>query len=112
MKDGETCVDGRCVMGDGVQGGLGWDCAMNSDCWSGQCANDGQGEAHCVERCSITADGCPSGFDCIDSGQGDNGVCWPGGDEGGGCATDNGAAPGFLLALGLGLVFVTRRRRR
>jgi len=112
-KDTDTCVDGRCVLGDGVQGGLGSSCVMNTDCASGQCANDGQGEQHCVEHCSIAADACPGGFDCISTGQGDNGVCWPGGDDGGGCSTGgNDAAPGLLLAFGLGAVLVTRRRRR
>jgi MYXO-CTERM domain-containing protein len=113
VKDGETCVDGRCVLGDGVQGGLGWACATNTDCWSGQCASDAEGEMHCVEHCSIAADACPTGFDCIDTGQGDNGVCWPGSGDGGGCSTGgNDAAPGFLLVLGLGMALVIRRRRR
>lgn len=110
-KDGEVCVDGRCVMGDGVQGGLGWACAQNMDCWSGQCATDGEGESHCVEHCSIMADACPSGFDCIDTGQGDNGVCWPGGGGGGGCNA-NGNGVSLLLALGFGMFVIGRRRRR
>jgi uncharacterized protein (TIGR03382 family) len=112
LKDGEVCVDGRCVLGDGVQGGLGWACAMNTDCWSGQCASNSEGEAHCVEGCSIAADACPSGFDCIDTGQGDNGVCWPGAGDTGGCSTGSNNATGFLLVFGLGAMLVTRRRRR
>ena len=105
----DTCVDGRCVPGSGVQGGLGSDCVANTDCASGQCANDGMGEAHCVETCSISADACPSGFDCIDAGMGDNGVCWPG--SGGGCDAGGGGAT-LMFGLGLGLVAITRRRRR
>ena len=111
-RDTDTCVDGRCVPGGGVQGGLGSSCAMNTDCASGQCANDGQGETHCVEHCSIAADACPGGFDCISASQGDDGVCWPGADDGGGCSSGgNSTAPGLLLAFGLG-VLMTRRRRR
>lgn len=112
-KDTDTCVDGRCVPGNGVQGGLGSSCVMNSDCASGQCAADDQGEAHCVELCSIAANACPSEFDCISTGNGDIGVCWPSPEDGGGCATSgNSGAPGLLLALGVGLAAITRRRRR
>ncbi len=106
--DTQTCVDGRCVPGTGVQGGLGSACAANTDCASGQCASDGQGEAHCVETCSIAADACPSDFDCIDAGMGDNGVCWPG--SGGGCDAGGGGGT-LVLGLGLGLAVILRRRK-
>ncbi len=112
-KDTDACVDGRCVAGSGVQGGLGSTCATNTECASGQCASDAEGEKHCVEMCSVAANACPSGFQCISTGADDNGVCWPG-DDGGGCASNgsNSAAPGMLLVFGLGVVLVTRRRRR
>jgi MYXO-CTERM domain-containing protein len=112
-SDTDTCVDGRCVPGSGVQGGLGSTCAMNSDCASGNCANDGQGETHCVELCSVAANACPGGFTCLDTGNGDLGLCWPSPDDGGGCSSSgNGTTAGWLLALGLGTILVTRRRHR
>ena len=113
-KDTDTCVQGRCVPGSGVQGGLGSSCAVNTECASGQCASDGTGEMHCVEACNVSmSNACPSGFSCIPTDQMDNGVCWPGGDDGGGCASNenNGAAPGLLFVFGLGLMLITRRRR-
>src|SRR5205085_8772052 len=105
----DTCVDGRCVPGTGVQGGLGSACVANTDCASGQCATDSEGESHCVESCSISADACPSGYDCIDAGMGDNGVCWPGGG-GGGCDAGGGGGT-LVVGIGLGLVAIMRRRR-
>ncbi|MBA3397343.1 MAG: Ig-like domain-containing protein [Deltaproteobacteria bacterium] len=110
-KDTDTCVDGRCVAGSGVQGGLGSTCAVGTECASGQCASNADGEMHCVEMCTPSVDGCPSGFTCLETGA-DVGVCWPGGDDGGGCSTGgNDAAPG-LLALGFVALLVTRRRRK
>ncbi|MBA3817494.1 MAG: Ig-like domain-containing protein [Deltaproteobacteria bacterium] len=110
-KDTDTCVDGRCVAGSGVDGGLGTSCATGTECASGQCASDAAGEMHCVEMCTPSADGCPSSFDCLPTA-GDMGVCWPGGDDGGGCSTGgNDAAPGLLL-LGVVGLLATRRRRR
>jgi MYXO-CTERM domain-containing protein len=107
------CVDGRCVAGTGTPGGLGTTCATNTECASGQCGANAEGEKYCVEMCSVAADACPSGFDCVSTGQGDNGVCWPGDDDGC-CAAggDDAQSGAMLLAFGLGMVLVTRRRRR
>ena len=110
-RDTDFCVDGRCVPGSGVQGGLGSTCVTGTECASGLCASGGEGEMYCVEMCSVAADACPSGFDCLATGTGDEGVCWPGGDSGG-CAAGGDAPLGLLGLVGLGLVFVTRRRRR
>jgi hypothetical protein len=107
--DGETCVDGRCVPGPGSDGGLGEDCTSGDDCASGLCGNDGANQ-FCAEECAVGADGCPDGFQCLDTGIG--GVCWPGGgDGGGGCRSGNGggAASAGLLAL-IALVLFRRRR--
>lgn len=111
--DGLVCVDGRCVAGSGVDGGLGTTCADDVDCTSGRCEHSNEG-SFCVEECDPAADGCPSGFRCLTAG-----VCWPGGDDGSsvGCAATgrgDGDVPTLPIALGLGLAGLTavRRRRR
>ncbi|MBL0220697.1 MAG: hypothetical protein IPQ07_43370 [Myxococcales bacterium] len=111
-NDTDTCVDGRCVAGEGVTGGLGSTCTKNEECKSGQCGSDGTGNSYCVENCNPESDGCPSGFGCISAGA-SGGVCWPGaGGGGGGCntGTDNGGA--IFLGLGLGALLITRKKRR
>ena len=49
MTASDTCVDGRCVAGSGVDGGLGTTCVNNTDCLSGQCGADASGDHFCVE---------------------------------------------------------------
>ncbi len=111
-SDTDTCVDGRCVAGEGVTGGLGSVCTKNEECKSGQCGSDGAGNAFCVENCNPEADGCPSGFGCIATG-GVGGVCWPGaGGGGGGCNASGSSGGAMFLGLGLAALIVTRRRRR
>lgn len=106
-----TCVDGRCVPGEGAPGGLGTECEDNAQCASGRCQASDQG-TYCVEDCDPTLDGCPSGFRCLD----DAAICWPGDDgEGGGCldAGNRGRVPTVPIALGIALgVLMMRRRRR
>lgn len=109
-RDTDTCVDGRCVPGEGVDGGLGTACTTGTGCASGQCAADADGNHYCVEQCDLSRDACPSGFDCIDGGGG-NGVCWPGGGGGGGCSTNDNGGGMMLIAFGIGAVLVVRRRR-
>jgi MYXO-CTERM domain-containing protein len=108
-SDTDTCVDGRCVAGEGVTGGLGVDCANNQECKSGQCGNDGT-NGYCVENCNPDTNGCPSGFQCIASGA--SGVCWPGGGGDGGCNTSSDSGGVAFLGIGLGALLITRRRRR
>jgi MYXO-CTERM domain-containing protein len=112
----KTCVDGRCVAAPGTPGGLGEVCTDPTMCASGICGNDGAGNAYCTEQCDLSANGCPSGFSCLPTG-GDQGVCWPGGDNGtsaGGCNAEGGDASGPMM-IGLGLLFalmIVRRRRQ
>jgi len=108
----QVCNAGVCVAGPGAMGGLGSPCMGNSDCASGSCGDDGAGNKYCVSSCDPTANTCPSGFSCLASGAAGQGVCWPGADSGGtgGCNTaGNSGAPLFLL--GLGAMFLVRRRR-
>jgi MYXO-CTERM domain-containing protein len=108
----EVCNAGVCVAGPGASGGLGSPCTSNSDCASGSCGDDGAGNKYCVSGCNPMASTCPSGFSCLPTA-GDQGVCWPGADSGGGTGGCNSAgnhgAP--LLLLGLGAMFLIRRRR-
>jgi hypothetical protein len=106
---GEECVVGRCVAGSTLEGGLGRNCSAPSDCSSGLCYADGDGDGRslCTEPCLPDRASCPSGFSCRDAV--DLNVCWPG--RSGGCAA---AAPGslawwFLAPLG---ALLWRRRRR
>lgn len=104
-----TCVGGRCVPGEGADGGLGDDCQEDSECLSGQCEHSTDDGSHCVESCELGSSDCPSGFQCIGSG-----FCWPGDDGGGifGCQTGEGSTPTLpiLIGLGLGAMFLRRRR--
>ncbi len=106
---GQVCLDGHCVVGPGTPGGLGESCTGNGDCSSMQCGSDGK-NSYCVESCDVGANACPSGFDCLDTGGA--GVCWPGGDDSGGCASSKGGSGALVLLLGMAAMFVTRKRRK
>jgi MYXO-CTERM domain-containing protein len=105
--EGDTCVDGRCVLGPGQAGGLGETCATNEECASRQCGRDGD-TAFCAETCELGARGCPDGFGCREAG--DHGVCWPGYDDGGGCSAGGHGRP-LWIALALLALLAARRRR-
>ncbi len=107
--NGCVCLDGRCVAGPGADGGLGTECASNSDCSSQQCANDGN-HGYCVEGCDPAASACPGGFSCEETSPG-AGVCWPASGDGGGCDAGNGNGGLMLLGLGLAGLVITRKRR-
>ena len=102
----DVCVDGRCVAGSGVDGGLGSVCVANDECVSGACGNDGT-NGYCVEVCDPAANACPAGFECLASGA--SGVCWPA--EGGGCSSGGQlpATPGWIF-LAIAVLFVLRPR--
>jgi len=113
--DNLTCVDGRCVPGEGAEGGLGDTCETGADCLSGQCATNSEGEKYCVEFCDPSSNGCPGDFGCKDVGGG-TGVCWPGDGGDGGCQSSSGNGsdiPTLPIGIGLalGALFVRRRTR-
>jgi hypothetical protein len=109
--DGDTCVDGRCVLSGGDHG-LGSPCTGNTDCASNQCGQDASGARYCVEACEPTKHGCPGGFGCLATGA-DGGVCWPGADDGGGGCTTGGSGSGVaLFGLGVMSAMIAFRRRR
>ena len=99
--DGTHCMQGICMPGSNVDGGLGATCSTNTDCITNSCASNGE-ESRCTATCDA-GNSCPSGYDCL--GAGDQSVCWPA--DTGGCST--GGRPYPLLALGL--LFLVRRRR-
>jgi len=103
-----TCVGGRCVPGEGADGGLGDECEEDSECLSGRCEHSVDDGSYCVEECELGSNDCPGGFDCIGGG-----VCWPGDGGGGGCLSSSGENPTLPIALGIALsvLFVRRRRR-
>lgn len=105
-----TCVDGRCVPGEGAPGGLGTECEDDTQCASGHCQHSENDGNYCVEQCDPALDGCPSGFRCLDAG-----ICWPGDDGGGGGCLDagnRGRVPTLPIALGVALGALMMRRRR
>lgn len=114
QRDSDVCIDGRCVPGPSVDGGLGQSCTTGADCLSGRCESDGTNSV-CVEDCSAPGT-CPGDFGCLDIGAGNGaGICWPGYDDGsGGCGCDSNR-PGGPVTMGLlfgVMVFTWRRRRR
>lgn len=106
----DVCVSGVCIPGPEEPGGLGDQCQRDTECLTLQCADAGEAQRYCTAACSTNAD-CPSDFECITGG-----VCWPA--PSGGCcdtgtASSRRGAPGaLLLALGVGIVVVRRKRRR
>ncbi|MCX5746313.1 MAG: MYXO-CTERM sorting domain-containing protein, partial [Proteobacteria bacterium] len=105
----DTCVGGRCVPGSGVQGGLGSMCANNEACASGLCVNGDSNGMVCSDTCELdVANSCPAGFQCIAAGS--IAVCYPGGDDGGGCVS--GGAPTGPIVFGLAFGALVLRRRR
>jgi hypothetical protein len=106
--EGNVCVEGHCVAGPSMEGGLGTGCAANEDCSSGQCGNDGN-NSYCTTTCNPEQSACPSGFACLDAGGG-NGLCWP--SEGGGCDASGGGQGMMMLGIGLVGILIVRRRRR
>lgn len=105
--DLEVCAAGRCVPGPELEGGLGQACTLSSECLSNQCGFSSEGN-YCTETCGNGQGGCPKGFGCLGTESGS--VCWPGYNDGGGCAIGTSASSlTWLLAFAL-LAF--RRRQR
>ena len=109
--DGQVCVDGRCVPGENVTGGLGTECVGGGDCASGQCAAK-DGQQLCTEACDPSSEGCPGGYTCLSNGAG-GGLCWPG--EAAACLGCSTNKNDPTMPIGFGLVvagLVVRRRRK
>jgi hypothetical protein len=103
----DVCVEGQCISGPDVPGGLGSVCQTDNECLSHICADGGEALHRCVAGCDLgTAGACPSDFTCLSAGA--TGVCWM---SGGGCC-DAGPGPQGPLVLALGVVAIVLRRRR
>jgi len=111
MNSNDVCIAGRCLLGPGQPGGLGATCMNGPDCDSGQCTSDGT-NSYCATPCDLGQGECPSGFGCLDSGNG-VGVCWPGYNDGtskgGGCQSGGNTT---FLGVGFALLFLRRRRKK
>ena len=104
----EVCVDGRCVAGPGVAGGLGGPCTGDEECASGLCGSAGD-ERRCVEMCEAF---CPDGFRCDPAPALGSGACWPAAPEPSGCAiAASGQEPPWAWLV-LGLLAWARSRGR
>jgi hypothetical protein len=108
-KGDDVCVSGVCVPGPDTPGGLGAVCTADVACLSYRCADAGEEHKRCVDECDLAnAASCPDDFACLSAGA--DAVCWP--SPSGGCCDAGGAPHGpMLLALGLGLMLLRRRRR-
>lgn len=108
-SDGDVCVAGGCVAGPDRPGGIGSFCQADTECLSGRCVSDTEGNRQCVEACDVNAPGaCPNDFECVPAGA--TGVCWMTG--GTGCC-ESGRGSGLPAALfGLGVLALAVRRRR
>jgi hypothetical protein len=119
--EGNICVGGQCVPGPGNPGGVGAECVMATDCYTGRCDTNGD-EWRCSQGCdpAWATEDCPGGFDCV-ALEGGGGFCWPG-DEilaEKGCCAVVGSAPTKqgvpwlpLSALAVLALVVMRRRAR
>jgi MYXO-CTERM domain-containing protein len=106
----DVCVTGVCIPGPDVPGGLGVICQSDGECLSNRCADAGEAHKRCVDECVVAnADSCPDDFTCLAAGA--EGVCWP--TPSGGCCDAAGAPQQpILLALGLGVLVLRRRRAK
>ena len=105
---------------------LGATCSDPTECASGACAAPADGQASvCTQGCDVSAQDCPDGYQCVDTGAGGQCFVKPpttnsgnGNNGGGGCAVaadPNKPVPwkqGSVLALGLAALFLSRRRRK
>ncbi len=100
--------EGACVPAPFSPGGEGSVCSDGSDCDSALCAMS-EDSGVCTSSCQ-SDDTCLDGFECIEAGT--QNVCWPKGEESGGCSVGSTGKqlPGAMLFL-LALVVGFRRRR-
>ena len=113
---GMECDDGACRFPEPFLE-AGEPCEHDRECVSGLCPAAGD-ERYCSERCDLraSADGCPSGLECVEADDNELGACWPEGALGGcgGCAAGRGGAsfPTLVLSLALLCAYGLGRRRR
>ena len=109
--DGKICLANTCQPEPFSTGGVGAACTTNTECASAQCGQVGE-DKRCVSACTVSANDCPSGFDCLSVG-GSAGACWPA--ESTGCCsvgTDMQDVAPLALLVGSVLLFGGRRRKQ
>ena len=107
---GQRCEEGRCFW-DPPVGEIGDECTYSEFCLSGKCSNESLTAD--VSICTTqfiagTADACPNGLECIETGNG--GVCYLASE--GGCCSASTSTPWGPLVMGLFVVGYVLRRRR
>lgn len=95
--DGEQCLP---------FGQIGEVCADDTSCQSGLCGRSGD-TALCTSTCTIGANECANGTECIAVGEG--GLCWES-SETTGCGCQSGGKDASLWGLLLLLAFLSRRK--
>ncbi len=101
----------QCYVGPEGDGGLGAACggALDPKCLSGLCAQL-DGESFCSQTCTLEPDSCPTGFECLATGDAGNGACFQPSD--GGCSVGNSrSSKAGGLILFIALMFIRRRKR-
>jgi hypothetical protein len=108
---GQKCEAGKCFW-DPASGVVGDVCTYPQFCESGIClAVSGDDDMRCTQTCvPNVGDSCPADFECV-SASSTSGVCWPKSDDAGGCCSTGREGVAQTALLGLGLVFLLRRRR-
>ena len=108
-KDTDTCIGGRCVTGPGCRVASARCATRAPTAHRVNARRTLTGMKHCVEPCALDEGQCPEGFGCLPAG--DNGVCWPGYDDGSGGICSAGG-PGGRISLGLAFAAMLFTRRR
>ncbi len=111
---GQRCLAGKCFW-DAPSGVLGDECTFKQFCQTELCQSIDTGESRCTQGCVLGIEGnCPVGFECLGTSD-QGGVCWPSSDVKTGCTCSTSSrdfsVQSGLLAFGLGVLFVRRRRR-
>ena len=105
-----ACFSSKCIAEPFGPNGLGSECTTSAECDSSTCAESSQDGRRCSFGCSVSAESsCPDGFECLRA-QGDLGACWPAAS--GGCCDAGGAGGPGAMVLALGVAVLGLRRRR
>lgn len=107
LANNETRIEKAITVAKAV---TGESCVANEACVGGLCAELDDAR-FCTQTCELSADDCPTDFECVEAGA--MAVCVPTSSGGGcGCSAQGGQGATALLALGVGMILFGRRRSR